>query len=71
MSSLPVVNGFPVVEWDCQFCDAENYADEYGPAKCHWCEAWVMIMPRAVGSLMTKRTLRVNADFEQPKREID
>lgn len=68
MSSLPVVNGFPVVEWDCEKCHAENTADDYGACRCHWCETWVMVVPRAVASMMSKQTLRVNAKFEQPKR---
>lgn len=69
MNSLPVVTGFTVVEWDCQKCDAANTADEWGPARCHWCEEWFMLIPRGVAYVANQKRLKVNGKFEKPKRK--
>lgn len=68
-NSLPVVTGFPVVEWDCQKCDAENYADDYGPCQCHWCEDWVVIVPRGIAYVADQKRLKVNGKFEKRNKK--
>lgn len=69
MSRLPIATGFSVVEWDCEKCHAENTADEFGACRCHWCESWVMVVPRSVATMISKPSVPVTGKFEQPKRK--
>jgi hypothetical protein len=65
--SLPIVTGFTVVDWECPACDATNYADDFGPAQCHWCEQWAAVAPRGLSAAMNQSRVKTLGKFRRKK----